>query len=420
MALVRASLGAKLPAAAFAVLIVVGLLGAWSVATMAGGHAGPSAAAPLAKGNAGLTPAVVHPQVGTVSVTIDNPILPTTSSPGNLTINFTAEAVGGVNFNDNYTNASLEIIAETSLGPLAFSSFPVAYNPSGFYYGFYTEMNFSATVTSAAALASTNGWVYPSGSWIANGEYTFAAFVFTRDNVTATNVFGNAITGNTTGHGATHFLIASHTPWMSMVAPANGSVVSPGIQPVIASYGGDWITSAVVNITNPAGATIVDSDLTLLNSDPSYVENHTEIITTTAEFVTPGTYTVTLTETASYSTTSATTWTWTQTFTVSAPATVEEPVWENTTTYNNHTGGSGGYTLIGGVGPAATAALLMVVGLIVGMIVAFVIGRMMTSPSASPAQPWSGTKGSNECSVCHQTFASEQELKDHAKSAHGM
>ncbi|HXQ94334.1 MAG TPA: hypothetical protein VN864_04100, partial [Thermoplasmata archaeon] len=66
------------------------------------------------------------------------------------------------------------------------------------------------------------------------------------------------------------------------------------------------------------------------------------------------------------------------------------------------------------------AALLLVVGLIIGMIVALALGRAMWgTPKTTPAQAWQ-SKPTNECSVCHQTFATDAELKEHQKSAHGM
>ncbi len=90
-----------------------------------------------------------------------------------------------------------------------------------------------------------------------------------------------------------------------------------------------------------------------------------------------------------------------------------QTIWKNTT-------GAGGQ-LIGGLSNGVSAALLLVVGLIVGLIVALLIGRMMWGgPKAAPAQPWQAKPGANECSVCHQSFASEAELKDHQKQAHGM
>ncbi len=90
-----------------------------------------------------------------------------------------------------------------------------------------------------------------------------------------------------------------------------------------------------------------------------------------------------------------------------------QTIWKNTSTPVGQ--------LIGGLSTGVAAALLLVVGLVVGMIVAMVLGRMLWSGSkAAPAQPWQAKGGANECGVCHQTFATEAELKDHQKQAHGM
>ncbi|MGI0133184.1 MAG: hypothetical protein ACREDK_08915 [Thermoplasmata archaeon] len=88
--------------------------------------------------------------------------------------------------------------------------------------------------------------------------------------------------------------------------------------------------------------------------------------------------------------------------------------------YVNHTSWENS-SLIPGVDSAVAGTILLVVGLIVGMIVALFLGRMMWGGSRSPTAPQQWTpKAANECSVCHQSFASETELKDHQKSAHGM
>jgi|GEM_PF-2304555 len=94
-------------------------------------------------------------------------------------------------------------------------------------------------------------------------------------------------------------------------------------------------------------------------------------------------------------------------------------VYYNTTNWVNTTTPTGGN--IGGLSPGVLAAVLLVAGLIIGMIVAMALGRMMWG-SAKPAspQPWQSKPGMNECSVCHQSFATEAELKDHQKQAHGM
>ena len=109
----------------------------------------------------------------------------------------------------------------------------------------------------------------------------------------------------------------------------------------------------------------------------------------------------------------------TLTFNVSAGAAGGGTVYQNTTVWKNTTTPVG--QLIGGLSTGVSAAILLVVGLIVGMVVAMLLGRMMWGgQKPSPAQPWQAKPGANECSVCHQTFASEAELKDHQKQAHGM
>ncbi|HYK93225.1 MAG TPA: hypothetical protein VEY07_04180 [Thermoplasmata archaeon] len=107
------------------------------------------------------------------------------------------------------------------------------------------------------------------------------------------------------------------------------------------------------------------------------------------------------------------------TFNVSAGAAGGGIVYYNQTIWQNTTTNSG--SLFGGLSPGVSAAILLVVGLIVGMIVAMLLGRMMWGGAKSaPAQPWQAKPGTNECSICHQSFATEGELKDHQKQAHGM
>jgi uncharacterized protein DUF4397 len=90
-----------------------------------------------------------------------------------------------------------------------------------------------------------------------------------------------------------------------------------------------------------------------------------------------------------------------------------QTVYQNTSYWSNA-------TAFGGASPGVIAASLLVVGLIIGMIVALALGRAMWgTPKTAPAQAWQ-SKPANECSVCHQTFATEAELKEHAKTAHGM
>lgn len=96
------------------------------------------------------------------------------------------------------------------------------------------------------------------------------------------------------------------------------------------------------------------------------------------------------------------------------PVWINQTIWQNTTTPI-------GQNLIGGLANGVAAAILLIVGLVVGMVVAMLLGRMMWSgQKAAPAQPWQPKTAANECSVCHQSFPGETELKEHQKQAHGM
>ena len=83
---------------------------------------------------------------------------------------------------------------------------------------------------------------------------------------------------------------------------------------------------------------------------------------------------------------------------------------------------------IGGLSPAASAAMLLVVGLVVGFLVMFAVSRWMRPPSgeAAPKQ-WSGTSGTppaaggaQTCTFCGRSFPTPEELAAHAKSEHGV
>jgi hypothetical protein len=91
----------------------------------------------------------------------------------------------------------------------------------------------------------------------------------------------------------------------------------------------------------------------------------------------------------------------------------------NTTIWHNQTSTT---QLLGGLSPGVSSSLLLVVGLVVGLVVALALGRMMWGGAKpSPAQPWSASSAKpNECSICHQSFATPQELEEHGKQAHGM
>lgn len=410
---------------------VLGLLALLGIllTTGAAGASAPGAAAPMAQHYAlpphAVAPAALsHPaSTGTVAFNFSTSrILPSWSSPGQIFFNFTVTTyLAPIS---NYSNASVEAIAETGFTQpytfIPFASWPIAIPPVVTATGLENNTTLSTNDSSGNVLPHTDAWVSPAGTWLANGRYLFVIFFYTTGE-TGNTVGGSVITGNTSGHGVTAIDVgASHPYWMSVSSPGNGASISPGRSTVVASYGGDFLLSADVNITNPDGDAVLGSNLTSLAlTEPSWQENHTEVATTSAAFITLGEYSVKLTEVYTTPSGSAATSTWAQTFNVTNSTSITEPIWINTTTYHNTTGASG--KLVGGLSPGAGAALLSVVGVIIGLIVGMLLSRMMGAPAAaSPAQPWSGTKPSNECSICHQSFPTEAELKDHQKSAHGM
>lgn len=198
--------------------------------------------------------------------------------------------------------------------------------------------------------------------------------------------------------------------WLS---PSPTQPTSTGNITIAAKYTADFLSAANVTVYQGASAsgTIVFSagmfDAALAYHAASAVWQNP----------TAGEYTAVLAITTAAGAAGGAT-TFVETFNVTAGATggivyYNQTIWHNTSTPVGQ--------LIGGLSTGVSAAILLVVGLIVGMIVAMLLGRMMWGgQKAAPAQPWQAKPGTNECSVCHQTFATEGELKDHQKQAHGM
>lgn len=79
------------------------------------------------------------------------------------------------------------------------------------------------------------------------------------------------------------------------------------------------------------------------------------------------------------------------------------------------------YSLIPGLGAAGSATLLFLVGLFVGLVAAWSVSRAMYKPKVSGPVPASTEAQIRpECPVCHEMFPTENELKQHSKSAHGI
>lgn len=434
MALSRGNAVTKVLLGALGLLALAGLF----AASGAGGLiSAPSPhAAPAPTHSVTWAKASPHPALGTISVVFSDPVLPAFSTPGSLTLFFNVSTVAA-SVNASFSNVSVLMIAElgTSLPyqDVAYADWAVPVTAA-------TNVSseaFQTTVDSATVLPNTTAWVYPANSWLPNGRYLFIAFATTKDTKGNT-ISGQAETGNISGHGDTQMEQA--TPSMQLWTPApgaGGAAISPGATSVVAGYSGDWVTHANISVTNPDLVSVLQADLVALAPSAPTSLSHIVLVTTSAEFVVTGQYTVALTLTTAFPVPGHTgdTWTWTTSFNVTNATTVPVPVYHNQTLYHNQTvyenetiysnnTAAGGGSPIKGVSSGGAAAILMVAGVIIGMIVALVLGRMMFSgASSAPAQPWSGSKsggGANECSVCHQSFATEAELKDHQASAHGM
>jgi hypothetical protein len=196
-------------------------------------------------------------------------------------------------------------------------------------------------------------------------------------------------------------LFTLNSPTAQIVTPLNttGSLFVGSPVTISVGYTGDYITGATVNVLDSAKNVVYTQGV----FQPG---NGAHSVSVTWVPGAQGTYSLTLTLNAPY--VADTTITDAGVVVLAAPASIS---------YVNSTG------ILGSLAPGVAAAILLVVGLVVGMIVALALGRMMWgSGRPATAQPWKATPaaGANECSVCHQTFATPEELKDHSKQAHGM
>jgi hypothetical protein len=193
-------------------------------------------------------------------------------------------------------------------------------------------------------------------------------------------------------------------PVGQIAAPLNtstGLVVGSNVT-ISVGYLGSHITNAVVTVTNQSSSNVVYTQgVYVPGTSP-----HAVAVTWVPGAA--GSYTVALTLSTAYAPAVVVQVTNVVVHAVGAAQVTTIETWHNT-------------SILGGLSPGAAAAVLLVVGLVIGMIVALALGRMMWGTGkSSPAQPWSAAKPANECTVCHQSFATPQELADHAKQAHGM
>lgn len=190
-------------------------------------------------------------------------------------------------------------------------------------------------------------------------------------------------------------------PLTATLITPSGSVGAGNVS-LVAQYSAQYLTSVRILIYSPGGASL------LFNSSLQWVNAQTPAVATWYTS-TAGLYPFKLTVTTAYGS-----------LTTSGNITVLTPgggtIYKNSSTWQNA-------SVFPGVSGAVAGTILLVVGLILGMIVALAVGRSLMRPAAAaPAQPWqpSGTAAANQCSVCGKTFATPEELKEHAKSEHGM
>ena len=214
------------------------------------------------------------------------------------------------------------------------------------------------------------------------------------------SAYGGTVASNTTSSSnspTTDFIFA---PLSAALLAPSGSVGAGNVS-LIAEYVAQYVVSVQMTVWNAAKTTV------LYNASLEWA-SPTAPTVGTWYIGTAGTYPYNLYVLTSYGGLNVT-----GSLSVLVPG--GGTIFKNTSTWQNA-------SIFSGVSGAVSGTILLVVGLILGMIVALAVGRSLMRPaSAAPAQPWqpSGT-GANQCSVCGKSFATPEELKDHAKAEHGM
>ncbi|HEV2520472.1 MAG TPA: hypothetical protein VGX00_07660 [Thermoplasmata archaeon] len=266
--------------------------------------------------------------------------------------------------------------------------------------------------TDAYAYSLTNAEMtsqnYHGGTLPFGTEYSVGVFV----GISTAPYVGGVTSGSVGIGGATQDnYLQTYLPQGVLLSPNPNGGISTGNTSVVVSYSGDFVSGAEISIFSSATSQLVyTAGVAVAGSGP-----HIGTAATAWRPTTAGKYTATLNLSGPYG------------YTLFNFALNVVPagttVYVNTSNYHNE-------SILGGLGAGTTAALLMVVGLIVGLAVALLLGRMMWGPSATkPPTPWSSKPAENgsgksslkpnECPVCHQQFASAMELSDHQTKAHG-
>ncbi len=345
-----------------------------------------------------------HPAVVEAFVNFENSTINSyTSLPATFQINVSVQNVTMTSSDANMSFTLYALIGSSLPYPkLPFASWPIPITATN-------QSTFNVTINDTNVLNHEYAWVTPGFSWPTDTQVVLSAFLTIHYNGTSYNATPAFLT-NVLNPQHPGTWIIGNLPWAQLDSPSAAAPVSPGNVTVVASYSGDWISAVNISIYNSAKILVYGAILTSL-----LVGNLTVTALAPWLVVDSGTYTSSITLDTAYGTT---TW-FNSSFEVAKAVGPASVVYVNSTNYDNSTGASS--QIISGWTPGETASLLLVVGIIIGLIVALVLGRMMWgTPPAGPAQPWSGSKSATECSVCHQSFATEEEMKEHQKTAHGM
>jgi hypothetical protein len=243
------------------------------------------------------------------------------------------------------------------------------------------------------------GWCSPN--CYANGEllegpYSVSVWL------TVVNSSNPAVPATTTS-AAFSTQLAAHPSSGHFLNPTPGTTVPYGTLTISGEYNGSFVRSANVSIYNAGSSTPVFVQGVL---SPQATPNQQEAFSFDWT-ATTGSYVITLWLGAPYGTRS-----------VSENVTVASPV---PAAHYNTTGFS-----LDGMSPGATGALLIVVGIAIGEVTGLLVARFRSAsrsaaaaaPAAVPAAVAAGP--SNECPVCHEVLASPEEMKEHAKTLHGL
>lgn len=394
--------GTKATLALFAVTLLLAgtAFGGWAAVAAPGVHAASTSLAAPKIASTHVASAT-HP--GAISATLKFTSAFTNYLPLPYNLAFSVTTTGGsVAVGSTWVNVEIRDVASICQGGLGLTmNCPTVVNISLNSSVTNGATSFSVPITTVALEAGQFRVSCPSGGppcsynggVLPNDQYQILAWVEYNDSGTfewfSVEQTAYLITTNQTA---------------TLAAPAPGGAVSTGNVTVGITYAGSYVSGASVAIyqgTSAAGTEVYSQSVFAPGLGAETVLSPTAWYASTA-----GQYFVVMTLSAPYGNAN-----FTQALTVIQTG---GTVYHNQSSWNNA-------SLIPGLSTSVGGTLLLVVGLLIGMIVALVLGRMMWggSSAAAPAQPWQA-KNANECSVCHQSFATDAELKEHAKTAHGM